>query len=336
MSENIFDQAESLGKSPIEIVLSNQYEVNVGGFADSIYGIKTYYCSLKVSELKEDITTFKKLTQDNIWPVSQIIQREIDWKRVSEISKIYIRRKSRDIKYFPPLTIAILPKAENDRIGKEYSYDDEINELERTIIFQKSHFSNDEKAKEYFLKAKDLSPLKDFYVLNLSEVFNYNILCWDKTKYYAVVIDGQHRYEALMESAEKENGIFNYIQDIVFIDLSITLNHLKEMGGRNITPTEAVRTVFVDINSTAQMVTPVRKILMDDKDLAAILVQSLVNDENDDNKREGLFIQPQLIDWHVEAFKHELPHITSILALYQIISDNILKKKNLSSLDDLR
>lgn len=318
------------------LILSNQYEVKRGGFGKLGEGLETYFCSLKVEDLKDDIITFKKLTEGNIWPVSQIIQREINWTRVSEISSHYIRAKGRDIKYFPPITIAILPKDEEGNISKEYDYEDQISEEERESLFRKSKYSDNIGVKKEFLEAKDLSPLKAFWILNLSEPFDYNILCWDKTKYNSVVIDGQHRYEALLQSAESEPEIYNYIQDVVFLDISKLLKTINQEPDKDITPVRGLRTVFVDINNNAELITPVRRILMDDKDLASLFVQSIVDDEDDDDSRTGEYIQPQLIDWHVESYKHDLPHITSILVLYQLMTDYVLKNKNLSSIDDLR
>ena len=336
--EDIFEQSEELNKTPNveKLFLSSLYRVNEGGFGDRTSGIKTYCCALNIGELKQDITTFNKLTEDNVWPVSQIIQREIDYRRVEEISSHYIRGKGRDIKYFPPLTIAILPRDENNRISKEYEYDDIVELNHRNQILNASMFRGNEKAKEVFEKASDLSPLKGFFVLEISKPFNYQLLCWDKTKYFAVVIDGQHRYEALLNSAEKDPSMLRFVQDVMFIDLSTSIKYIKQQENKDIDPVNAIRTVFVDINNSARMITPVRRILMDDKDLASLFVQSLVNDEDDDRTRSNEYILPQLIDWHVESYKHELPHITSILLLYQIITDYVLKKRNLSSIDDLR
>ncbi len=332
MADSI-DFLKVAGASSAEsIVLSNLYEVKKGGFGDT-NSIVTYACTLKVKNLKEDITTFKKLTEDKAWPVSQIIQREISRVRVKEISKTYILGEGRSIKYFPPLIIAILPIDDQGRIAKEFIYESEVAEKIRMQIFEKSKFYGNEEAKNYFINAENKSLIKNCFLLQINSTVDYNILCWDKTKYFAVVIDGQHRYEALLESVLSDTKVYNYSQDVVFVDLSFVL---KALNQQELTPVKAVRTVFVDINNTAVVVSQVRKFLMDDKDLSSLFVQSLVNDENDDGTRSSKFIMPQLIDWHGESNKHSLPHITSILVLYQLMSDYVLKRSNLSSIDDLR
>ncbi len=94
--------------------------------------------------------------------------------------------------------------------------------------------------------------------------------------------------------------------------------------------------IFIDINYTAVPVTNARKCLMDDKDLASLFVQALVNDDDIHNERQGKYLIPQLVDWHSENLKHQLPHITGVLVLYQIMSDVILNRSNLISIDDLR
>src|SRR5690606_5656441 len=43
----------------------------------------------------------------------------------------------------------------------------------------------------------------------------------------------------------------------------------------------------------------------------------------------------QLVDWYGESLKHQLPHITGILALHQILEDNLVQY-TLGSIKELR
>ncbi len=308
------------------LILSRRYAVKVGGFGEE-NGIVAYYCTIPVQFLQSDISTFEHLTEDKSWPVSQIIQREIDRTRISEIAKSYILKKDIHVKYFPPLTIAILPRDASGAIGKTFSYSNSITDFVRSEIFRGSSFSNSDKAESLFLKAENKSCIDGLYLLRISEAFDYNVLCWQKDKYYFVVIDGQHRFEALIQSMERDPLVGNYLQDVIFLDLS------RVIQGTNDVAVRAVRKVFLDINREAQRVNPVRQILMDDKDLASLCVQSIVNDDSEDGN-SGSFLAPQLIDWHGDGMKHSLPHLTGVLVLHQLIGDSFLKK-NLNSLDDL-
>lgn len=324
-----FNKLSKLNVNKNDINVSHLYEVDEGGFGVENKGIRTYFCSARVATLKDDIETFEKLTSDKSWPVSQIIQRDLDKQRIKKIASQYILR-DRNIKYFPPIIIVILPRDNERGIAPNFTLREELTHDERELIFKKSKFSGDQEARDLFLNAPNRSLIDGFYVLDILPSFRYKLLCWNKQKYYAVVIDGQHRLESLKEASNKDVDVNNYMQDVVFVDLS---DRVKD---ENVAPVEAVRRIFIDINYTAVPVTNARKCLMDDKDLASLFVQALVNDDDPNNERNRKFLLPQLVDWHTENLKHQLPHITGVLVLYQIMSDVVLRKKNLISIDDLR
>lgn len=327
-----FDEIEKSGRLNDDLNFSNIYNVKVGGFGD-VEVVRTFLTSLTVEELEQDISVYETLSKDKNWPVSQIIQREVDKIRVSNISKDYVLRKERLVKYFPPIIIAILPKSDDDSISLKLEFGKDDTQTIKEYIFEKSNYRTNTKLKEYFVKAENLSLVNGFYFLQVSKVFDFNILCWDKSKYYAVVIDGQHRLESLIRSKKLDSRIKNYYQDVVFVEFSQLIKKFDE----EVTPVDVVRRVFVDINTNAKRVGVVRQILMDDKDLPSLLVQSLVDSVNRDGseKDKDRYLSSQVVDWYGESLKHNLPHITGILALQQIISDYVLDG-SLSSIENLR
>ena len=323
---------EKEGSLKTSINLSNIYKVRIGGFGKDD-NIKTYLCNVKVKELKEDISFYETLSKDKAWPVSQIIQREVDKIRVSNISKDYILGKGRVVTYFPPIVVALLPKAKDGKIDLRFEFETRNDNEIKGFIYNKSEFRNNEKIEKYFIDSVNLCLVKGLYLLEISKIFAFHLLCWEREKYYAIVIDGQHRLDALFKSAETETEVYNYTQDIVFLDLSSLIRKKQE----EISPVELVRRIFIDINTNAQKVGVVRQILMDDKDLTSILVQSLVEAVNRDGSDKDVteFIPSQIVDWYGESLKHTLPHLTGILALYQILDDYLIKD-SLSSINDLR
>jgi len=327
-----FDSIESEGVEKESIDFSNIYNVKIGGFGDQ-NGLKTYFGSLSVDNLEQDILFYETLSKDKSWPVSQIIQREVDKIRVSNISKDYIMGVGRVVKYFPPIIIAILPKTEDGRIDLKLDFTADNSDKIKEAIFEKSNYRNNTKLKELFIKAENKSLINGFYMLEVSKVFDFSILCWDKSKYYAIVIDGQHRMDSLIKSKKDNGKVKDYLQDVVFLEFSNLIKKAEE----SITPIEVVRRVFVDINTNAKKVGVVRQILMDDKDLASLLVQSLVDSIKKDGstKNSDYYIESELVDWYGESLKHRLPHLTGVLSLYQILSDFLLLF-NLSSINDRR
>lgn len=326
-----FEKIESEGAAESGYDLSNIYNVTIGGFGLNS-GLNTYITSVSVNDLEDDISFYEKLTKDKSWPVSQIIQREVDKIRISNISKNYILGEGRLIKYFPPIIVAILPKDEDGKISRNIQFSNEINDDTRSLIYEKSIYRKNEKLKDLFYKAKNLSLAQDLYLLNISKVFDFNLLCWNKDKYYAIVIDGQHRLEALLKSKKDNSAVGKYKQDVVFLDFNEFIKSEEDK-----TPVEIVRRIFIDINTNAKKVGIVRQILMDDKDLASLIVQSIVESVNIDgsSKRKQNFFPSELVDWYGKSLKHQLPHLTGILTLYQIF-DDYLVKNSLNSINDLR
>jgi len=330
-----FDEIEKGGANEQTIKLSNLYNVIVGGFElDS--GIRTYLCSVKVEDLEQDISFYEELTKDKSWPVSQIIQREVDDIRVSNISKSYILGEGRPIKYFPPIIVAILPKQEDGQIKLQFKKSDSVGADIRNMIFEKSIFRDNDKLKSYFLSCENLTKAENLFLLNVAKVFDLNILCWNKTDYYAIVIDGQHRLDALLKSKNEDQKIAEFKQDVAFLDFSeYVINN--EGKDNSLSPVEVVRRVFIDINTNAKKVGIVRQILMDDKDLASLMVQSIVESVNTDgtDKCSDMYIKSELVDWYGKSLKHQIPHITGILSLYQIFNDYLVQN-SLNSIDDHR
>jgi hypothetical protein len=326
-----FDAIESEGLAADKL-LSNIYNVKIGGFGQPD-SIRTYLATLSVRDLEQDIDFYETLSKDKSWPVSQIIQREVDKIRVSTISKDYVLGEGRDIKYFPPIIIAILPRNSEGKIDLKLDYNPDNSENIKELIYAKSNYRTNASLKNLFLKAPNVSPIAGLYLLEVFKVMDFNIFCWDKNQYYAVVIDGQHRLDSLLKSKNDNPDIENYIQDVVFLDFSILIKNV----GERFSPVEVVRRVFIDINTNAKRVGVVRQILMDDKDLSSLLVQSLVDSVNKDgsSKESSKFLISQIVDWYGDSLKHSFPHLTGVLSLYQILSDYLVLY-NLSSINDLR
>lgn len=327
-----FNEIEKSGKLKDDLTISNIYNVKIGGFGNPEI-VRTFLASLTVDELEQDISVYETLSKDKNWPVSQIIQREVDKIRVSNISKDYVLRKERLVKYFPPIIVAILPRNPDDTFSLKLDFNKDEPAQIKEYIFEKSNYRKNDRLKPYFIGANDLSIIQGLYLLQVSQVFDFTILCWDRSKYYAVVIDGQHRLDSLIESKKAYPAIKNYYQDVVFVEFS----NLIRKENEEVTPVEVVRRVFVDINTNAKKVGVVRQILMDDKDLSYLIVQSLVDSVNSDGsiKPPERHLKSQLVDWYGESLKHNLPHLTGILALQQIVNDYLLDG-SLSSIDELR
>lgn len=325
-----FEEIERAGLSGEKIELSNIYSVKLGGFGDG-NEVETYLTSARVEQLKDDISFYETLSKDKTWPVSQIVQREVDKIRVSEISKNYILGKGRKVKYFPPIIVALMPKTSDGRFSEHLDQKTDQSKRLKELLYAKSFYSSNPKIEKYVVEAPNLSKVNHVYLLEISKVFDTKLFAWNRDRFYAIVIDGQHRLDSLYKSAEQDPAILKYEQDVVFLDFSNLA--IKE----DLTPVDIVRRIFVDINTNAKKVSFVRQVLMDDKDLSALIVQSIVDSANHtgESKNRDEYLKPEIVDWYGEGLKPKLPHLTGILSLYQIIDDYFVKV-SLSKLGDYR
>lgn len=314
-------------------VLSHLFEVSLGGFGkvSSNQEVRSYFSSSNVSVLLDELKTYESLAVVNDWPVSQTIQREIDEDRTKDIARKYLLSVD-PLKYYPPITVVLLPE-ENGKIVKEYKAISDTEDLRISIYNKfKTQFNisvnptSDDVLKKKFKEAQNLSEVDGIYILRINYGFEKTIMCWDPTRFEAVVIDGQHRFESLKRAKEFSSDVGAFKQDVVFIDIA----HKYKLTNQN--PVDISKKIFVDVNKNAKSMNLSTVIIMDDRDMAALFVQALL----DDSGKQSNFLKPQLIDWHSLNLKHQLPHLTSVLTLYQIFSDFIFENSNLITVEDLR
>lgn len=325
MSRQFYTGSQSISDS---ISLSNVYQAMRGGFGNGITQITSFMTSTTVEHLKKDLITFETLLKGSKWPVSKVIQREVDQSRVKEISKNYIDNSSDQIRYFPPIVVAILPR-KGDLFSDNYTRyeNNEYSQLGyKKLINQIPLSLNDDERNKLLENESSKVSLAEGLFINKPYEENLNFLAWDKNKYYAIVIDGQHRFEALKMSSDlsPSSPVNNYYQDVIFIDASAKYFSTND----SITSISIFRKIFMDINKNPVLVSESKQIIMDDTDPAKLFVQAIV----DDNETNPYFIKPELIDWNTNSNKHELPYLTSVLNLYSIISDKLLSGKALDSL----
>jgi len=315
---------------------SKLYFTYPGGFGPPSEFLTTFFCAKKIADLKDDLITFESLVDQKDWPVSKILQREIDKKRVKEIINKYILAKDK-LKYFPPLTVALLPR-DKDQILNKYIKKNPNSDY--SSQFYKNLFDNNQELRSFFEnnysefeKFNDESKAEGL-IIKRGQIHGmpFSILNWDNNKFHAVIIDGQHRFFSLVEASKQNKDIDNFTQEVVFIDASSKYFDLSSKGG-NITPVKLFRKVFIDINRTPAIVSTSKQIIMDDMDVVSLFVQAVVDDDQDSS---DMFLPPQIIDWHTPAEKYELPYLTSIIQLKDILLNYFLDKASISSFNDLK
>jgi hypothetical protein len=308
---------------------SNVYEVRLAGFGGKRFdsSVKTYLTNANVKYLSRDIKTYETLSEHKSWPVSNLMQREVDRSRVDSITREYLL-PDKNIKYFPPIIIAFIPTDDDGNIIPLKSTESEEDLIRaKNFAFRKitETLSGDTKEFEELIRnSQNISKLQGLYVLEVLKPVSYYLVFWDIEKIHAVIIDGQHRFEALKKSALKDSKFEDFCQDLVFIEIS---EKIFETDSSSLV--EMVRTIFIDINTNPVKVNESKNILMTDNDISSVLVQCIVDDSK--IHEPNSFIRPELIDWHALDLKHSLPYITNILLLQNIFSKNFLNGLELDS-----
>ena len=112
-------------------------------YSKNSFGIKnesknelvTSFClDISVTEMSSSFKIFEDIPNVHEWPISKLIQRELDKKRASMISRDYLLAEGY-LKYFPPMTAVLIPTNNDNLPSDNYSKptDEEIIALRKHI-----------------------------------------------------------------------------------------------------------------------------------------------------------------------------------------------------------
>jgi len=295
---------------------SKAHEFFRSGFGRDGEEINVHVLNVSVGALLEDFKVFEDLNNVQSWPISTLIQRELDHKRASLISKDYLLKEG-NTKYFPPLIAVLIPT------DNEYKPLDNFNAVDRNEL--KSVQAKFIKGEEYYAQHDKLEGLAGGISLIPFDDEQGNIV-WDKNSVSAVIIDGQHRYKALQEAREVDKSFADCKATVTLVDLT------EVCSKTSLSPTDVARDLFVTINNTPVEVDETRLVLMDDKDVLSTFTQVLIDDSEEEIKPA---IPPVLIDWDCEGAKHSASNsLSGVLVLRQIILSAMFDDSKVSTVED--
>lgn len=279
-----------------------------------------------------DILLVDDLKGDARWGMNKIIQRNISSQRVQEIKSEYLDANNRSIKFFPAITVVLLPKSKGEPIQHFINSISGFDNI-KGIAVVKSYESEDY--------------IHDFPVL----------LKWDKDEISALVIDGQHRVSAIRNFYEGKN-------ELSYNGISIPVTFVIFKNEPRIDLIQATRALFIDVNNTPRLVSEEKLIFIDDRSIhRRITAKSLgSNDPGDDSEDfyqqmlhkddyllgENSFINRYLIEEtgkddeenrgffsnHGNLFPWEISNIMTIHR--NIIGNILLRHKDLDKTRDIR
>jgi DGQHR domain-containing protein len=257
---------------------------------------------------------FLKVARELIFDPQEIVldelfQRDIDEVRVEKEIAPYLQRAG-EIKFFNAIVVVLLPH-EKGQLKQVYG--------EST-------------------SAKDGEVIGGIQIKATSEMAG--AISWDPQQICPIIVDGQHRFCALQKVAEDaSNELKSNLQKT---SIPIVLLALHEQLGFQVNGSSllsTVRKIFIDLNRQAKTVSETRNILLDDRDVAAVAVRALLEkqvksaDHSLESRLNSGHLPLALVDWYSDRLKFDHGvHLTSILALYKIVTD-FLKLPNFDSYD---
>jgi hypothetical protein len=217
--------------------------------------IHYFTTSLSALNLHDDVRLMGEIVGVEKWGFEALFQRVVRKEWVDEMAKNYLGDKNR-FKFFPPVTIALLP-CEGDVPLRDYGG--------KTFTFQP-------------LGTRGKKATLDGLEIDLPFCENDAFpkfgtpaqLKWDRQKFAALAIDGQHRISAIREFIPRQS------QTAASRDVPATILvfDTKLPSGRDLI--QATREIFIDINRNAKTVDASRLILLDDRNFYNGLTRSLI------------------------------------------------------------
>ncbi|WP_400260890.1 hypothetical protein ACFX5U_12470 [Sphingobacterium sp. SG20118] len=238
---------------------SNYYSIHSNQKLDSEFGTNVLTSNIPISKLliNRDILLVDDLKGDSRWGMNKIIQRNISANRVKEIKTEYLEAENRTIKFFPAITVVLLPKTNGEpsqQFNQSQSGFDSIAGIEITKTYPGENYIYD-------------------LPVNLK---------WDKQQISALVIDGQHRVSAIRE-------FYKGRSEITYKNVSIPVSFVIFKNDIAIDLIQATRTLFIDVNNTPRLVSEEKLIFIDDRNIHRRITSKSLGSNDPGNNNEDVY-----------------------------------------------
>jgi len=246
------------------------------------------------------------------WKISELFQREVDWRRVEDAIVPYLRHQD-EPQFFNSLTIALLPQSGDETYVPVSASDSGW------------HPPGLKTASASFARIENIGPISmgfwDDWGSPLDAGFGRGVLRWNPDEVHAVAIDGQHRLAAIREYVKQDLDAKTQIP-VIFLVFSPELGY-QPQGNESVL--SVIRKLFIDINKHAKGLKRTRQILLDDRDPVSRCVRTLLSDSLQSNldqlSENPPHIPLAIVDWHSDTAKFDDgPYVSSVLQVDWMVS----------------
>jgi len=308
------------------------FDKQIRGFYGEFKSDKSYPLAFVQSVLPiEDIRMLKTTSEafsTKSLDFEELIQRDIDHKRVREIADLYLKKGEERVLFFPPLLVSLIAIDDEQIIP---TFESVKHEKDSSVKEVKSTWGGD---RFQLLLPYDDEPTGFSYSFDSDDVNSnpyWSILKINSKRLALVVIDGQHRLSALkylLDNADPDNR--NTVRDIsVPICVVFSAQAIKESTNSE-TINRDLRELFVRINTTSREVSGHFTILLSDKKLSSIAIRSFC-DKSKVTNIDGLSFL-NLIEWNQRESKisskiNRKYSVTTIQVISDTLSTYIFEEK---------
>ena len=224
--------------------------------------IHYFLCNISMECLHADILTMRDIPDIEKWGIAALFQREINDKWVEEIVTKYIQNDHR-LKFFPPVTIALLPHEGPGSLRLRDSYTDPFGFNAKPRQNGSSYVCAELPGLE--IHFPQMTPPANGF-----PPFGYFSQIQWIVKVHAVAIDGQHRISALRKAWQRNDPrLAQWDVPSIILVFDHAVRSFR-------TFVQATREIFIDINRSSQRVDDSRLILLDDRRVQNVLTRAML------------------------------------------------------------
>jgi hypothetical protein len=224
--------------------------------------IHYFLSTISMGCMHSDVLTMRDIPGVEKWGLQALFQRELNDVWVGDIVHKYIRNPNR-LKFFPPVTIALLPhESDSSLLREQYGQSFSFEPSEGNAPYTKA-----------VMEGLTVEFLQQPWPSHTFPGFGqYARIQWDKNFFHALAIDGQHRISALKQAWENNHPQLNKVDvPAIFLVFDPSVINMQSL-------VKATREIFIDINRSSQRVDDSRLILLDDRRLQNVLTRRLIWD----------------------------------------------------------
>ena len=256
---------------PVKDHLFNQRLAGAYGEFGAGSGVSALYLQTALDPAQLDhISLVSDIEGSEQWPVRNLFQRDVDLERVTHHLIPYLESEDK-VRFFNPLTLTLLPVSSGPR---------SIGTAMPRLTKQKQQITGEGEAPWHCLTHGDHYRLRW-----MDGHFEYGVLEWSDTRTRLVAVDGQHRLSALKRMWRNQSGSgYRQLRQWRIPAVIVTF---RSQGNTKKLPrlVDVVRKIFVYINTTAQVVSVARQILLSDESPSAICTQTILERSHQNDLR---------------------------------------------------